>query len=110
DPRQRQLFKNIIYIGALAQLLGIEAEVLEKLIGEQYRGKDALIAPNHQALRMGYDHAHDNLSGACGLKIERANEVGERIFVSGNDAAGLGCVYGGATVAAWYRSGEHTSE
>jgi len=102
DPRQRQLFKNIIYIGALTQLLGIDIAVLEKLIGEQYKGKDALIAPNHQALRMGYDHARDNLSGACGLKIERANEVGDRIFVSGNDAAGLGCVYGGATVAAWY--------
>ncbi len=102
DPRQRQLFKNIIYVGALAQLLGIESEVLEKLIGEQYKGKDALIAPNHQALRMGYDHARDNLSGVCGLAIERANEVGSRIFVSGNDAAGLGCVYGGATVAAWY--------
>ncbi len=102
DPRQRQLFKNIIYIGALGQLLGIEVEVLEKLIDEQYKGKDTLIAPNHQALRMGYDHARDNLSGVCGLKIERANEVGSRIFVSGNDAAGLGCVYGGATVAAWY--------
>jgi 2-oxoglutarate ferredoxin oxidoreductase subunit alpha len=102
DPRQRQLFKNIIYVGALAQLLGIEIEVLEKLIGEQYKGKDALIAPNHEALRMGHDHARDNLSGACGLKIERADEVGNRIFVSGNDAAGLGCVYGGATVAAWY--------
>ncbi len=102
DPRQRQLFKNIIYVGALAQLLGIEIEVLEKLIGEQYRGKDALIAPNHQALRMGYDHARTELSGRCGLKIERADAVGDRIFVSGNDAAGLGCVYGGATVAAWY--------
>src|SRR6185437_14729916 len=87
---------------ALAQLLGIEAEVLEKLIGEQYKGKDALIAPNHQALRMGYEHARDQLAGQCGLKIERADAVGDRIFVSGNDAAGLGCVYGGATVAAWY--------
>jgi 2-oxoglutarate ferredoxin oxidoreductase subunit alpha len=102
DPRQRQLFKNIIYVGALAQLLGIGADVLEKLIGEQYKGKDALIGPNHQALRMGYDHARDNLSGLCGLQIEKADEVGQRIFVSGNDAAGLGCVYGGATVAAWY--------
>ncbi|HEY8254651.1 MAG TPA: hypothetical protein VIG39_08425, partial [Rhizomicrobium sp.] len=68
----------------------------------QYKGKDALIAPNHQALRMGYEHARDELSGQCGLKIERADAVGNRIFVSGNDAAGLGCVYGGATVAAWY--------
>jgi 2-oxoglutarate ferredoxin oxidoreductase subunit alpha len=102
DPRQRQLFKNIIYVGALAQLLGIDPAVLEKLIGEQFKGKDALIAPNHQALRMGHDYARDNLSGLCGLKIEKADEVGKRIFVSGNDAAGLGCVYGGATVAAWY--------
>ena len=102
DPRQRQLFKNIIYVGALAQLLGIDPAVLEKLIGEQYRGKDALIAPNHQALRLGHDYARDNLSGLCGLRIEKVDEVGDRIFVSGNDAAGLGCVYGGATVAAWY--------
>src|SRR5476649_2198588 len=102
DPRQRQLFKNIIYVGALAQLLGIEMAVLEQLIGEQYKGKDALIAPNHQALRMGHDYARDHLAGLCGLKIERADAVGNRIFVSGNDAAGLGCVYGGATVAAWY--------
>jgi 2-oxoglutarate ferredoxin oxidoreductase subunit alpha len=102
DPRQRQLFKNIIYVGAMAQLLGIEMTVLEQLIGEQYKGKDALIAPNHQALRMGHDYARDNLAGLCGLKIERADAVGTRIFVSGNDAAGLGCVYGGATVAAWY--------
>jgi len=102
DPRQRQLFKNIIYVGALAQLLGIDLAVLEKLIGEQYKGKDALIAPNQQALRMGHDYARDNLAGLCGLKIEKADEVGDRIFVSGNDAAGLGCVYGGATVAAWY--------
>ena len=102
DPRQRQLFKNIIYVGALAQLLGIAPAVLEQMIGEQYKGKDALIAPNHRALRMGHDYARDHLSGLCGLKIEKADAVGNRIFVNGNDAAGLGCVYGGATVAAWY--------
>ncbi|HUO01270.1 MAG TPA: hypothetical protein VMU31_00715, partial [Rhizomicrobium sp.] len=46
--------------------------------------------------------ARTELKGQCGLKVERADAVGKRIFVSGNDAAGLGCVYGGATVAAWY--------
>ncbi len=102
DPRQRQLFKNIIYIGALAQLLGIDPAVLEQLIGEQYKSKAALIPPNRQALRMGFDHARDRLAGRCGLKVRKADAVGARIFVSGNDAAGLGCVYGGATVAAWY--------
>ncbi len=102
DPRQRQLFKNIIYVGALAQLLGLEIAVLEQLIGEQYKGKDALIAPNHKALRLGFDYAASQLNGLCGLKVERADAVGDRIFVNGNEAAALGCVYGGATVAAWY--------
>ena len=55
-----------------------------------------------KAFRLGYDYASEHLAGACGLKLERANEVGDRIFIGGNDAAALGCVYGGATVAAWY--------
>ena len=102
DPRQRQLFKNIIYVGALAELLGIEETVLQTLIGEQYKAKQALIAPNHQALKMGFDYARDNLGGLCGLKVARADAVKDRIFVNGNGAAALGAVYGGATVAAWY--------
>jgi 2-oxoglutarate/2-oxoacid ferredoxin oxidoreductase subunit alpha len=102
DPRQRQLFKNIIYIGALASLLSIEPKVVEDAIAAQFQGKEKLIAPNVKAFRLGYDYAGEHLAGACGLKLERANEVGDRIFIGGNDAAALGCVYGGATVAAWY--------
>jgi 2-oxoglutarate ferredoxin oxidoreductase subunit alpha len=102
DPRQRQLFKNIIYVGALGSLLGIETAELERLIAEQFRGKDKLIPPNHEALHLGHDYAEKNLKGAIGLKIRRADAVGERIFLEGNDAAALGAVYGGATVAAWY--------
>jgi 2-oxoglutarate ferredoxin oxidoreductase subunit alpha len=102
DPRQRQLFKNIIYVGALAALLDLDIGEQEKLIGEQFSKKEKLIPPNHQALRMGYDYAREQLSGICGLSVKRSDGVGDRIFINGNDAAGLGCVYGGATVAAWY--------
>jgi len=102
DPRQRQLFKNIIYVGALAALLGIDTAEVEKLIAEQFRGKDKLIPPNYEALRMGRDYAETHLKDAIGLKVRRADAVGDRIFLEGNDAAALGAVYGGATVAAWY--------
>ena len=102
DPRQRQLFKNIIYVGALAQLLGIDLDEVEKLIAEQFRGKDKLIPPNIEALHMGRDHAAEHLGDAIGLKVRRADAVGDRIFIEGNDAAALGAVYGGATVCAWY--------
>jgi len=102
DPRQRQLFKNIVYVGALAILLGIEPEVVEKLFGEQYKGKEKLLASNVQALHLGCDFARENLRDPVGLKVRRADRVGDKIFVDGNSAAALGCVYGGATVAAWY--------
>jgi len=101
-PRERQLLKNVIYLGALSALLGFEPSVVEGLIGKQFKGKDKLIKLNMKAIELGHDYAAKNLAGKCKLNVERANEVGERIFIAGNDAAALGCVYGGATVAAWY--------
>ncbi len=101
EPRQRQLFKNIIYIGALAHLLGIDPAVIEQLFSEQYKGKEKLLAGNAKALHLGLDYARDYLD-PIGLKVERADAVGDRIFVDGNSAAALGCMYGGATVCAWY--------
>ncbi len=101
DPRQRQLFKNIIYLGALTEILGIDFKEVETLIGEQFKGKDKLIPPNIEALGMGRERARAEL-GTINLKVKRADAVGDRIFIEGNNAAGLGAVYGGATVAAWY--------
>src|SRR5688500_2089798 len=102
DPRQRQLFKNIIYVGALASLLGVDIAEVERLIAEQFRGKDKLIPPNYEALHLGRDYAEAHLKGNIGLQVRRADAVGDRLFLEGNDAAALGAVYGGATVAAWY--------
>ncbi len=102
DPRQRQLFKNIVYVGALSWLLGIEPEVFESLFAEQYQGKEALLEANRKSLRMGRDHVSQQLRQPLGLRVRRADRVGRRIFTDGNSATALGLVYGGATVAAWY--------
>ncbi len=101
DPRQRQLFKNIMYLGALSALMGIERDVIVQLIGEQYRSKQALLDSNVHALDLGREYATKNLQ-PIGLRVERRDKVGDRIFVNGNSAAALGMVYGGATVCAWY--------
>src|SRR5213592_2523014 len=102
DMRQRQLFKNIIYLGVLSALLDMDVPAIEQLIGEQFRGKDTLIKPNLNALQLGRDWALKALDCPIGIRLERRDKVGNRIFVSGNDAAALGAVYGGATVCAWY--------
>ena len=102
DPRQRQLFKNIMALGALSMLLDMDAAVIEQLLGEQYKGKEKLIASNVQALNLGRDFVHENVAHPLPIRVERAHRVGQRVFLDGNTAAGLGAVYGGATVCAWY--------
>ena len=68
DPRQRQLFKNIIYVGALSALLDMDVAVIEKLIGEQFKGKEKLIDANMHALHLGRDWALMNLQCPIGLR------------------------------------------
>jgi pyruvate/2-oxoacid:ferredoxin oxidoreductase alpha subunit len=102
DPRERQLLKNIVYVGVLAAMLGVEPEVIATLLGEQYKGKAKLLQPNLDAFMMGLHHGREYFDDALGLRIERRDAVGKRIFIEGNAAAALGCVYGGATVCAWY--------
>jgi 2-oxoglutarate ferredoxin oxidoreductase subunit alpha len=102
DPRQRQLFKNIICIGALSALLDMDITELEKLVGEQYRSKEKLIQPNIHALHLGRAYVEANFKCPIGLKLRRSDKVGDRILIEGNAAAALGAVYGGATVCAWY--------
>ncbi len=102
DSRQRQLFKNIVYLGALSALLEMDTDEIKKLLAEQFHGRDKLIAANVQALNMGRDWTQANLPCPIGLTLRRADAVGDRIFVEGNAAAALGAVYGGATMCAWY--------
>ena len=101
DPRQRQLFKNILYLGALSWLLSMDVPAIEKLFSEQYKGKEKLIDSNLKALHLGRDFAMGNYK-PIGLQLKQADKVGNRIFMEGNNAAALGAVWGGATVCAWY--------
>ena len=102
NPKQRLLFKNIVYVGALSYLLDMDKGVYELLIKEQFKGKEKLIDPNVKALNLGYNYARENLKEICEIKIETSDKTKGMILTSGNDASGLGCVYGGATVCAWY--------
>lgn len=102
DARQRQLFKNIVYIGALSALFGIPFDVLESMIGEQFRKKETLIPPNITALQLGANYAREHFECPFDLRVERRDLLGDKILYSGNSACALGAIYAGATVAAWY--------
>ena len=102
DARQRQLFKNIVYVGALIALLDIEFSVFEGLLAEQFKGKEKLIPSNVKALQLGIDYVKANFKYPLDIRVERRNLVKDWILMEGNAACGLGAVYAGATFAAWY--------
>ena len=102
DPRQRKLFKNIVYVGALSALLNIDFDVITGMVSTQYRGKDELIAPNIRALEMGRDYAREYLECPLPIQARRSDAIGDKIMIDGNEAGALGAIYAGATICAWY--------
>ena len=102
DPRQRQLFKNIVCFGALSILLKMDISIVKGLIKEEFQTKPKLIEPNIHALNLGRKYALENLRDDFNLTLKTMRPKNKKIMIQGNEAAGLGCVYGGATVASWY--------
>jgi 2-oxoglutarate/2-oxoacid ferredoxin oxidoreductase subunit alpha len=102
DPRQRQLFKNMVYVGALTALLDIDLEVLKSTVADQLKGKEKLVAANMEAVALGREYAQKHFDCPLPIKVRHAERAKGKIMVSGNDAAGLGAIYAGATVCAWY--------
>jgi 2-oxoglutarate ferredoxin oxidoreductase subunit alpha len=100
--RNRILLKNIAYAGVVAALLDIDLEVIDGLMRESYGKKPKLLDANTRALRLGYDHAKHNLDCPLPLRVAHLDKTRGHIMIDGNTAAGLGCVYAGATVGAWY--------
>jgi len=102
DPRQRQLFKNIIYVGSLAYLIGIEFSALESIVNDTFKAKPKLIPPNLQALQLGFDEAQAAFGNPLPMQLKRCDKNQGKVLLEGNAACGLGAVYAGATVVAWY--------
>ena len=100
--RARILMKNIAYVGALAALLDIDLEVVTQLLEETFASKKHMVASNLEAIRLGYDYTKENFSCPLPVTVEPRDKTKDHIMIDGNTAAGLGCVYAGATVGAWY--------
>ena len=100
--RARILMKNIAYVGALAALLEIDLDVITQLLEETFASKQHLVASNLEAIRLGYDYVQENYACPLPARVEPMDKTKDHIIIDGNTAAGLGCVYAGATIGAWY--------
>jgi 2-oxoglutarate ferredoxin oxidoreductase subunit alpha len=102
EPRERVLMKNISYAGALVALLDVDMKVVEELLDEKFAAKKALRESNLKALKIGYDYAKQHFECPLPFSLETMDANSDKILIDGNTATALGCVYAGATVAAWY--------
>ncbi len=100
--RARILMKNIAYVGVLAALLEIDLDVITVLLNETFASKKHLVQSNLEAIKLGYDYANEHFQCPLPVKVEKLDKTADHIIIDGNTAAGLGCVYAGATVGAWY--------
>ena len=100
--RERILMKNIAYVGALAGLLQIDTDIIRALLNEKFGRKPALMDSNQKAVDLGYDYARAHLSSPLPIHLQAMDKTKDAILIDGNTSAALGCVYAGATVAAWY--------
>ena len=102
ESRERTLMKNIAVAGAMMALLNLDDAIIQALLEEKYGGKKALRDSNQKAIRLGFSYIRDNYTFPLPFHLEKMEGNGGRILVDGNTATALGCVYAGATVAAWY--------
>jgi 2-oxoglutarate ferredoxin oxidoreductase subunit alpha len=102
NPRARILMKNMVYVGVLSALLDIDEKVIHALIEEMFAKKEKLIPANKQAIAMGKEYVLEHFDCPLDTKLKALDKTKNHIMIDGNTASGLGCVYAGATVAAWY--------
>ncbi|MCH8239051.1 MAG: 2-oxoacid:acceptor oxidoreductase subunit alpha [Proteobacteria bacterium] len=102
SSRERQLFKNVVYVGALIALLDLDFKVVKQAVRDRFKGKARLVEANIEALKMGRDYAREHFTCPLPVRVKPGKVDKDRIMITGNEAAALGCVYAGATVAAWY--------
>jgi 2-oxoglutarate/2-oxoacid ferredoxin oxidoreductase subunit alpha len=100
--RTRILMKNICYAGVLAALLDLDIAQIRALLGETYAKKPKLVESNMKAIQLGYDYARASFQCPLPLHVTKLAHTAGHIMIDGNTAAALGCVFAGATVAAWY--------
>jgi 2-oxoglutarate ferredoxin oxidoreductase subunit alpha len=101
-PRERILMKNVAYAGAVVALIGIDVELVADLLAQTFAKNELLRESNQKALRLGYDYAIENFACPLAFHVEPMDTTNDSILIDGNTAAALGCLYAGATVAAWY--------
>ncbi len=100
--RSRILMKNMAYVGAVAALINLDMGIVRAMVEDMFASKTKLIPSNMTALELGFNYVRDHIDHPLPFTLEARDKTKGKVMIDGNTAAGLGCVYGGATFGAWY--------
>jgi 2-oxoglutarate ferredoxin oxidoreductase subunit alpha len=102
EPKLRKLVRNMVYVGSVAQILSIDLSVVESGLRKQFAKKQKVFDLNFGAVKAGFDYAAEKLPKQDPYSIERMDQTKGKIIIDGNAACGMGAVFAGVTVVAWY--------
>jgi len=102
EAKLRKLVKNMVYVGVVAQILNIDLAVVEKALQRQFAKKQKVFDLNFSAVKAGFDYAQTTFTKQDPYFVERMNSTAGKIIIDGNAACGMGAVFAGVTVVAWY--------
>jgi 2-oxoglutarate ferredoxin oxidoreductase subunit alpha len=102
EAKLRKLVRNMVYVGSVAQILSIDLSVVESGLRKQFAKKQKVFDLNFGAVKAGFDYAAERLPKQDPYSIERMDQTKGKIIIDGNAACGMGAVFAGVTVVAWY--------
>jgi 2-oxoglutarate ferredoxin oxidoreductase subunit alpha len=100
--RNRDYLSNMVYVGALAQLLGIDLSKLEEALGHHFKDRSSLLEMNLTMVRKVFDWTAQNIQKEDPFSAEEMDTDHDRILITGNEAAALGSIFGGVSLVSWY--------
>ncbi len=102
DSRLRKLLANMLYVGVVGELMGIETREIDAAIRKQFKGKKKAVELNMQAIAIGIRYAREHIRKIDPFRCERMDRTAGKIIIDGNSACALGAMFAGVTVATWY--------
>ena len=102
NPKLGRLIANMYYVGAVAHLLGVDEDAIEKAVKAQFKGKEKAVELNIQAISEGREYANENWDFDCQFSVESRDKDPNTFLIEGNEAIALGSIYGGISMLSWY--------
>lgn len=102
EIKLRKLMTNMIYVGALTEILGLDIDILKQVVSDQFKGKEKVVESNFKAVQAGIDYAKENLNKTDPYRVEKMDKNTDKIIIDGNTASAMGSLYGGCTFLSWY--------